>query len=127
MKKLAIHGAASSTGTDQIFAAVPIIDDKRTVLLFDFSDFVLVHACTAALQQKIVKLDSTDRMLGSLFRKVEMLEVEVQPVEAHETMWIVIDIEFEIVDDFRCNPSGAQFRSWKTRKIKYENIDAGLA
>ncbi len=66
-------------------------------------------------------------MLGGFFREVEMLEVEMQLVETHETVRVGADIKFEVVDDFRRDPSGAQFRSWKTRKIKNENIDAGLA
>ena len=53
--------------------------------------------------------------------------MEMQLVKAHETVWIGIDIEFEIVDNFRRDPSGTQFGSRKTRAIQYENIDASLA
>lgn len=56
-----------------------------------------------------------------------MLEVEMQFIEAHETVRIDIDIKLEIVDRFRREPTGTQFRSGKTRSVEDDDIDSGLA
>ncbi len=65
-------------------------------------------------------------MLRGFLGEMKMLEVEVQLVKAHETVRIRIDIQFEIVDGLRCDPSGTKFCSRKTGAIENDNIDAGL-
>ena len=82
---------------------------------------------TGPPEEKIVKLEPANRMLRRLFRKAETLEVEMQPIKAHETMRIGIDIEFEIVDDFRRDPTGTKFCSRKTRAVENDHIDTCLA
>ena len=55
-----------------------------------------------------------------------MLEVEVQLVKAHETVWIGTDIKFEVSDDLRGDPSGTKLGSRKAHAIQNHQIDAGL-
>ena len=65
-------------------------------------------------------------MLRGFFGEMKMPEVEMQLVKAHETVWIRIDIQFEIVDGLRREPPGTKFGSRKVGAIENDNIDAGL-
>ena len=58
---------------------------------------------------------------------MDILEMEVKLIKAHETMRIRINIQFEVVNDLGCDPPGTKFGSRKAGAIENKHIDTRLS
>jgi len=113
MKEGPIYGTGRASGAYQIFAPILLVDHEQSVLFAYLLDLVLVHRRAGTLEKIVIKLETSYGMLRSFFRKSKVLEVEVQSVEAHETVRVGTRVKFQILDYLGCNPASAEFATRK--------------
>src|SRR5579871_270642 len=124
-EQLAIHRAARPPGSNQIAAAVSVVDGETTARLGrDVAHVVLLDRRPRALEQPGVELEAPDGMLHARDRQVPAPVVHAQPREGQQPVRVGAQLDLEIAYHLRRDPAGTQLQSWKALAIEHQNVDA---